>query len=329
MAERYSPKMNVQAMPDEVEFTSGFPVLVKALTKTPLSDWLSDHADLVAETLLSTGALLFRGFPKLDLGEFEGMLHAFSGPTLDYEYRSNDRTRLSGNVFTSTEYPATEVIPPHNEMSYFSTWPKHIWFMCDVPPAARGETPIVDSRVIYQQIPASIRRKFENLGVRYVRNIGPELDLRWQDVFQTNDRPTAERFCKEAGIGLEWIDDERVRTWQHRPAAVTHSETGERVWFNQAHLFHYTSSGSDIAEWLVKTYGEGNLPRNAYYGDGSLIELAALEAIRETYERYLVDVVWNEGDVLVLDNVLIAHARNSFTPPRRILVGMAGRSDAA
>ena len=65
---------------------------------------------------------------------------------LDYSYRSTPRTLVNGKIYTSTEYPAEQFIPLHNEMSYARDWAMKIWFYCIKPAAKDGETPIADSR---------------------------------------------------------------------------------------------------------------------------------------------------------------------------------------
>lgn len=35
-----------------------------------------------------------------------------------------------------------------------------------------------------------------------------------------------------------------------------------------------------------------------------------------------IEIPWQQGDVMIVDNMLAMHARNSFTPPRRILAAM-------
>jgi hypothetical protein len=32
---------------------------------------------------------------------------------------------------------------------------------------------------------------------------------------------------------------------------------------------------------------------------------------------------WQEGDIMMLDNMLVAHGREPYAPPRQIVVGMA------
>ncbi len=58
---------------------------------------------------------------------------------------------------------------------------------------------------------------------------------------------------------------------------VSSTYTGEMVWFNQAHLFHFSSFQSKVREALLSFYQENELPRNAYYGDNSPIESTVLE----------------------------------------------------
>ncbi len=106
-------------------------------------------------------------------------------------------------------------------------------------------------------------------------------------------------------------------------AVATHPQTGERVWFNQAHLFHVSTLPPDIRQALVSVLGEENLPRQAYYGDGSPIAAADLDAIRAAYWQETVVFPWQQGDILLLDNMLTAHGRRPFAGSRQVVVGIA------
>ncbi|MGK9789048.1 TauD/TfdA family dioxygenase, partial [Salmonella enterica subsp. enterica] len=84
---------------------------------------------------------------------------------------------------------------------------------------------------------------------------------------------------------------------------------GDPVWFNQAHLFHLSALAPEMREVLLDTVGEEDLPRNVYYGDGTPIPDAELDAVRAVLDVHKVVFPWREGDVLMLDNMLTAHAR--------------------
>ena len=77
-----------------------------------------------------------------------------------------------------------------------------LWFFSMQVADEGGETPIADSRRIYNQLPAEIRDCFERKGLMYVRNYGTGLDLSWEDVFQTNSRAAVEAYCCAAGSSL-------------------------------------------------------------------------------------------------------------------------------
>jgi alpha-ketoglutarate-dependent taurine dioxygenase len=102
-----------------------------------------------------------------------------------------------------------------------------------------------------------------------------------------------------------------------------HPRTGEKIWFNQAHLFHASSLGQEIADTLLGSLGEENMPRNSYYGDGSPIEPEVLDLIRAAYEQTKIKFAWQKNDLLLLDNMLFTHGRESYTGARKVLVGMA------
>jgi hypothetical protein len=297
-------------------------IITPVLRDTDLRAWVAQNTDRVRDLLRTRGAILFRGFGIRDAVQLEALSHALSPAMLDYVYGSTPRRRESGQVYTSTEYPADQTIPLHNEMAYASRWPMKIWFMCSVAATSGGETPIADSRRVYDRIPAEIRERFMCYGISYIRNFGSGIDISWQDAFETSDRSAVERYCQVSGISYEWFGSDRLRTSQVCQAATRHPETGEFVWFNQAHLFHLSNHEPGVRAALASMRAN-ELPRNALYGDGTKIEDGVIAQIRAAYEAETIMTPWRDGDVMLLDNMLMAHGRNSFNGPRKILVAMA------
>lgn len=198
-----------------------------------------------------------------------------------------------------------------------------IWFYCGQAPEEGGYTPIADSREVYRRIPVRIRERFVRKQVMYVRNYGGGLDVPWQKVFNTQDPAVVERYCRANGILYEWKADGDLRTRQVAQAIAVHPETRQTVWFNQAHLFHVSNLEPAVQEALLAVVAEEDLPRNVCYGDGSPIESDLLEEIRDVYRVVAVQFPWQQGDVMMLDNMLAAHGRTPFKGRRQILVAMA------
>jgi alpha-ketoglutarate-dependent taurine dioxygenase len=300
------------------------PLLVQPAARgVDLVAWAGLNRAFVDDHLRRHGGILFRNFHPGSPAEFQRFITAVSGELLHYTYASTPRTRVSDGIYTSTEYPAAQRIPLHNEMSYASSWPMKIGFYCETPAERGGETPIADSREVFRRVPADVRERFARKKVMYVRNYGEGLDLAWQEVFKTSDPAEVERFCVDAGIEFEWKAGDRLRTRQVCQAVGVHPVTGESVWFNQAHLFHPSSLGDGIRESLLSQFDPEDLPRNACYGDGSPIEPEALAEIRNAYEQSTIAFPWRQGDILLLDNMLAAHGRSPYQGQRRVLVGMA------
>lgn len=273
--------------------------------------------------LAARGAVLFRGFPVGTAADFEQFARAITPALVDYEFGSTPRSRIQGRIYTSTEYPAHQRIPMHNEQSYTTEWPLKIWFACIQPSVEGGATPLADSRAVYRRIPPRIREQFEARKVMYVRNYGGGLDLPWQKVFGTEERGEVERFCRAAGIAYEWKADGELRTRQICQAIAAHPRTGDTVWFNQAHLFHVSSLPPKTRDGLLAVLPLAELPRNAYFGDGADIDSGALDEIRDAYAQVTGEFAWRAGDVVLADNMLVAHGRAPYRGPRTILVAMA------
>mgnify|MGYP002780608333 CR=1 FL=1 len=273
--------------------------------------------------LHTVGGVLFRTEAIDGLPAFERFVEALGQDLMRYDFGSTPRSQLLGRVYSSTEYPAEHAIALHNEMAYTTRWPSRIWFYCDIAPEQGGETPIADSRAIYRRIDPAIRRRFEERELLYVRNYRPGLDVPWQQTFNTGNKADVERYCRDADIGFEWRGDDELKTWQRCQSVLRHPATGEMVWFNQAHVFHVSSLEPEYREALREMYAEDELPRNVLYGDGGAIGDDVLDEVRAAIEAEKRLFPWRKGDVLMLDNLLVAHGREPFSGARRIAVAMA------
>jgi alpha-ketoglutarate-dependent taurine dioxygenase len=288
-----------------------------------LAAWVESDREFIERQLLEWGAILFRGFNVETISHFERIARAISGELLDYRERAAPRQEVSGGVYTSTEFPADQSIPLHHEMAYSHNWPSKIWFYCAQPAQEGGCTPIANDRVVFHLIDPKIKERFMQKGLMYVRNYGEGLDMSWQVAFQTDDRSVVEEYCRAAHTQFEWRDGDRLRTRQVRQVTVRHPKTNEMVWFNHAHLFHLSNLPEEVRNALLAEFKDDEIPRNAFYGDGSPIESSILDEIRDVYLRSSVIFPWRRDDVLLLDNFLVSHGREPFVGPRKILVAMA------
>jgi alpha-ketoglutarate-dependent taurine dioxygenase len=293
-----------------------------------LVTWAEGNRALVDELLSRHRALVFRGFSIKTVSEFERFIAATStGRMVEYKDRSSPRHIVSDKIYTSTDYPADQRIALHNEGTYWQMWPLKIYFFCQVAPDSGGATPIADTRRVYERISAATRRRFMEKRVLYQRNFNQGFGLTWQTAFQTDDPSALEDYCRSNDISLEWLGGERLRARQVRPAVEHHPQTGEPIWFNHAAFFHITGLEPTMRETLLTEFATESLPFNTYYGDGSDFEPEVLEEIRAAYAAEEVSFPWQVGDVLLLDNMSVAHGRQSYTGERRILVGMADPHD--
>ena len=292
-----------------------------------LLSWYRDNSELLSNKLLKHGAILFRGFGVNTILAFENFVKSVSGNLMDYVDGNSPRTKIATGIYTSTEYPAEYPISLHNELSYSSQWPDQLYFCCITAPKEGGETPIADSRQILKSLNPKLVEKFTLKQVKYIRNLhsGNGMGVSWQDSFKTSDKSLVEEHNRKAGINFEWKKDGGLRLSQIRPAIATHPHTGEQVWFNQAEQFHPSTLPKDIYEAMMFCF-EGNeeeLPQYTCFGDNTPIDVSMLDEIREATCQQTVVFPWQEGDVLVLDNMLVCHGRRPFVGLRKILVSLS------
>ncbi|HEX4955001.1 MAG TPA: TauD/TfdA family dioxygenase [Thermoanaerobaculia bacterium] len=296
-------------------------VATAAAPDVDLGDWARDHRGVIEEKLREHAAILFRGFGVTSSSAFR----RFAGAVVDSLYEENGehpRDAVEDGVYTPVFYPPDQMLLWHNENSFNHEWPQKIIFCCVKAAAQGGQTPVVDSRAVYREIPPAIREEFTAKGVMYVRNYGDGLGLDWRTLFRTAERSEVERLCARERMEVEWKSGDRLRTRSIRPAVVRHRVTGELAWFNQAQHWHPACLDAATRRTLDSMFEPDDMPRNCFFGDGSVIPDEHMREILAVYARLEQANSWREGDVMLVDNVLAAHGRKPFSGERKLLVAL-------
>jgi hypothetical protein len=285
-------------------------------------EWITANRGPIRDTLHAHGALYLHSLPVTSVEDFARIRDAVVGERASYKEQATPRSHFGSDVYSSTDLPPSQSIRPHNENSYTLTFPGILAFGCLVAPESGGATPVTDVRSVLADIPAPLAARFRESGWSLIRNYAEHLGLSWSTAFGTTDKDVVAKYCDENLIAYEWCADGHLRTVQRRSALIRHPDTGAQVWFNHAVFWNEWTLDPDVREVFIEDLGEGNLPFGTAYGDGQPISKADVELIDDAYRRATVRETWKPGDVMLVDNILAAHGRESFRGNRKILVAM-------
>ena len=320
----FNPIRESQMGPDQL-----LPLIMEPATdQVDLADWARNNREYIAQKLHTHGGILFRGFNLKTPQDFERVAAAIY-TELFSEYGDLPREGVGGKIYTSTPYPEDKCILYHNESSHMNRWATRISFFCVIAAKEGGCSPVVDCRKVYLGLDPAVRQQFEDKGVMYVRNFSDGLDVSWRHFFQTDDRSVVEETCRMQGFICEWVGKDDLRVKQRCRAVLRHPVTGEMSFFNQVQLHHVHCLDPAVRDSLLSIFRREDLPRHVYFGDGTEIPDAVMDHVGEVYEKYAVRFTWREGDMVSLDNMLAAHARDSFVGPRKIVVALGDLVDGA
>ena len=314
----------------------GAPVDINSLVS-----WCQAHQPELEKILHRNGAILLRGFDIHTPEGFARVARSVSNANLvEYVAGVARRKKIIDGVYTSTEYPPHVVMPCHNELSHTRDWISLIFFWCQIAPHGRGETPLVDGRKVLRRMRPQTAALFRKKQVTYTRYLhsgdgsgileknvrvldesGYPYSVSWQHTYATTDRAAIERQAERVGAKITWTKDNALVWKETVPAIRQHPTTREESWFNHVVNFHPMRMPPAVRSRVP----EEEYPRNVDFGDGTRIDDTIVEEIRACMDGGEVLFPWQMGDVLMIDNVLVAHGRRTFEGPRTILTAMVGQ----
>jgi len=302
--------------------TPGAPAILSTNTDDP-AGWAVEHRDALRAAVVEHGAVLVRGLGLRDRTQVGAVFAGLTGGLMTEKEAFAPRQRHPGGMYSSTRWPASQPMCMHHELSYALEVPGLMLFACLVAPAEGGSTALADAPAVLDALPAAVVTRFEREGWMLTRSYNDEIGATFAEAFGTGNLAEVQRYCRANAIEFAWQSDGGLRTRQRRPAVVRHPLTGRRCWFNQIAFLNQWTLDPDVREYLVEVYGEDGLPFNTCFGNGDPIDEGLVALLNDVYEAHTIREPWQDGDLMLVDNIRSAHSREAYIGPREVYVGMA------
>ena len=284
------------------------------------------------------GALLMRDTGLSSPHEFAAFLQAIDFHPHSYVGGTTPRTEYAAGVYSATDLPPDRCILLHQEMAYLDEVPDYVAFYCQEPAEHGQKTNLIgDMRIFTEGLPAHFTRRFHGRRARLRRRLPPArasngvyTDKKsWQESLGTADRREAERIARQRGWELAWTDDEWLEITQE-PARFfrSHPIHGE-LWCTQALTFQPESLRLAAERDGRQADAERMAHTMAIMEDGTSITVEECRAWFRMVCELETPYALGRGDVIILDNMLTAHGRSTFTGSRRLFAALGDRSGTA
>ncbi|KAJ4833353.1 hypothetical protein Tsubulata_002597 [Turnera subulata] len=307
---------------DSLPFPSVLSPSVPSPSLSLFIDSIKTHKPFLESLLHKTGAVIFRGFPVATASEFNDVVEAFGYEEMPYIDGAAPRTQVVGRVYTANESPPEKLVPFHHEMVLHPKYPSKLFFFCEVEPESGGETPLVLSHLVHdimkEKYPDFVGGLAEH-GLTYTRLLPAETDPSaphgrgWKSMFSTQDRKVAEERAAKNRARLEWLDDESGSDSSVKmitgpvPSFIRDEPMNRTIWFNSLYF------GSVYRDDQNKLLGP------ITFGDGKPLPPDIVGDFINIVDEECVTIPWRRGDVMLIDNLAVLHARMPCFTPRRVL----------
>ena len=286
--------------------------------------WVRENIATLQQELSYTGALLFRGFPVTDAESYHNFFSAFGYDRFTYQESLSNAVRINFTdlVFSANEAPKEVEIYLHNEMAQTPIYPTIISLFCERAATRGGATMLCRTDHLYQDIAAAepeLTGKLAQVGIKYTTRM-PSGDnpqsaqgRGWQSTLSVESKQQAEQKLFSLGYSWHWHPDGSLSAQTKALPAIQSISDGRQVFFNQL-----------IAAYQGWQGIKDNPSAGLCFGDDTEIPAKFLATASAIAESNTYDLMWQDGDVAIVDNHLTMHGRRPYAGERqrRVLVAL-------
>ncbi|MEH2411257.1 TauD/TfdA family dioxygenase [Nostoc sp.] len=241
------------------------------------------------------GILLFRKF-DVDADIFKEFTNLLSIDFINYAGGAFRRRVINGDQTLLSVNDSKSEIKLHGEMYYQQNIPLMLWFFCANPPLEDGETTVCDGRQFFHEISSSTKELFNKKKLKFTVSISKE---DWHKKYQTDNLNTLEEICQKNNTHLTVNDDQSIMIEYICPAIIPSRCGKYQVFINS----------------LLPT--KQFISKILKFEDNSEIPEEVVSELNEIAEKITTEISWQKGDILMIDNTRILHARRAFADDQR------------
>jgi len=252
------------------------------------------------------GIILFRGF-DLDQHDILTFTNQFTERYSRPDYRRSSRFEQEF-VLNADYWKANHRLydmPLHSETTFTPVWPEVIWLYCNVPPAKEGATTVCDGIEIWDRLSSEIKLFFLAEPVLYVVEIPIPETIKGK-----GKKPWISDMLGVGGY-LDW--DAGLLCLNVLRYAANKARYSDKFCFAN-HLLADLHDELQIKEITMAS--------------GKAIPKKFIDEIKQVSDDITVDHSWQQGDVVMVDNIRFMHGRRAFEKgdPRDILTVQTARA---
>ncbi|KAE8370826.1 hypothetical protein BDV27DRAFT_164986 [Aspergillus caelatus] len=267
------------------------------------------------------GTLLFRDLPIRNADDFSKFAHAFGYKPHEIIGIVVDRPLLAPNVAPANEAPKEVQIYNHNESPQVPHAPEYIFFYNQRAPAKGGETPISSSLELFRRAQAEIPEFIDELAEKGILSRvaydiekqyegGSTLRQAFGKTIQDDDDEETKRRKIEAQIARYGRGNHTTWEWTETGVLLTHRLPVIRTQPGTNLPTLFTGLASYYKR--LQANDERKNVTHQLYGDGTPIPEKYLAHLAKITDEIRVLHRWQEGDVLVFDNIIAQHGREPW-----------------
>ena len=299
------------------------PVMVAERSPAGLAQWLAEQRGDIDATVAQHGAVLIRGLDVRDEGSAAQAAGALTARLMEEREAFAPRSELRRGLYSASIWPPDQPMCMHHELSYAVQVPSRQVFCCLAAPSRGGATALADAGAVLARLPRPTVERFARHGWELVRTHHQVIGVSWQQAFGTSDPRAVEEYCLRNDVACHWGGDGTLRTTRRRAAILRHPGDGRPLWFNSVAFLSEWTMDQAVREYLTLEFGPDGLPFNTRYGNGEPLDQETIELINDVYAECTIREPWQAGDVMVVDNLRMAHSREPYEGERQVVVALA------
>ena len=184
----------------------------------------------------------------------------------------------------------------HSEFYFQSTEPpRALFFFCEQASQTQGHTLICDGRSLFSALEKTVQERFLKQALIYQRY---HPSVRWQEQFQVSTPRALEAYFISIQHQIYWEGDTACVEFMAPPTRI---RQGQHAFVNNFLPF---------AERQI--FSPSETRARVRFSGGDVIDRELFEHVQYCADQLTRPIVWNKGDIALIDNTRMLHGRKAL-----------------